>query len=87
MTDETVQRFDLEVTSIGGRALATRLNLTWKDVVELLDQPLGDDFGYSPAEAPAYAPQVLIRVKRVGSPRIVLVASPVGFIDPFTPKD
>lgn len=83
MTDETVQRFDLEVTSIGGRALATRLNLTWKDVVELLDQPLGDDFGYSPAEAP----QVLIRVKRVGSPRIVLVASPVGFIDPFTPKD
>lgn len=83
MTDETVQRFDLEVTSIGGRALATRLNLTWKDVVELLDQPLGDDFGYSVADAP----QVLIRVKRVGSPRIVLVASPVGFIDPFTPKD
>lgn len=83
MTDETVQRFDLEVTSIGGGALATRLNLIWKDVVELLDQPLGDDFGYSAADAP----QVLIRVKRVGSPRIVLVASPLGFIDPFTPKD
>lgn len=77
MTDETVQRFDLTVTSIGGRALAERVNLTWKEVLDLLEQPLGDDFGHSAADAP----QVLIRVRRVGSLYVVLMASPMGFVD------